>query len=557
MKGFKYLLLLLQVVVSGFAFANSYSSINYKLTPVFSQKTSFIKVEVSLKGNMDGKVGIDFPYEWADSEYFSQIKNIKLDNPVGSITFKMDEINQAIISSPATKKLNFSYEIHQKPTNARTWREVIIRRDLIHSTGHGLFITPSDMKDTDKVQINIAWENIPQEWKTLSDHGIGKSMNFIGTEQDLLHTIYVAGNIRIYKLPNVNNPVYLSVYGNFDELKDNIVVADLSKIIRSQRAFFNDQDFPFYAISLIEGTDPYSGGGTALNKSFVVYFHRSIDRFVPCILFAHEHLHTWIGGKIRNNEQKERLNYWWTEGFTEYYTRILALRSGLISMEDFINECNKFLRNYYLSSVLNEPNTRIEKDFWKNEDVEKLPYNRGFVFAIYLNNMIKKHNPKNSLDNVMLDLLKTSKQTSFSIGHFKNIAKTYIPEGINTEISMFIDKGDTINLNNLISIIPIEKVRMGTYERGFDLDAFRDKKIIKNIVKNSNAYKAGLRDGDKIIEFNFPKGGDPDQIAIIKTKNQTFKFRPENADKRIIYQIKSNLTMHDKKQIKDFFGASE
>ena len=68
-------------------------------------------------------------------------------------------------------------------------------------------------------------------------------------------------------------------------------------------------------------------------------------------LFAHEHFHSWTGGKIRNNEQEE-LNYWWTEGFTEYYSRVLALRSGGLSIEEFINDCNQFSRqcNYKLCS---------------------------------------------------------------------------------------------------------------------------------------------------------------------------------------------------------------
>ena len=53
--------------------------------------------------------------------------------------------------------------------------------------------------------------------------------------------------------------------------------------------------------------------------------------------FAHEHFHTWVGGKIRNDKQEE-LNYWWSEGFTDYYSRVLALRSGGLSIEKFIDE---------------------------------------------------------------------------------------------------------------------------------------------------------------------------------------------------------------------------
>ncbi|NBU53034.1 MAG: M61 family peptidase, partial [Alphaproteobacteria bacterium] len=163
------------------------------------------------------------------------------------------------------------------------------------------------------------------------------------------------------------------------------------------------------------------------------------------ILFAHEHLHNWIGGKISNNERSS-LDYWWSEGFTDYYARVLALRSGGISLEEFIDECNQILRNYYLSPVINQPNSKIKNSFWKNENVQKLPYARGFVFAVYLNSLIKLYDDTKSVDNIILDLFKIAKQQPFSVKSFKEIAKNYTFQGIEQEISRFIDQGKTINL---------------------------------------------------------------------------------------------------------------
>jgi hypothetical protein len=97
---------------------------------------------------------------------------------------------------------------------------------------------------------------------------------------------------------------------------------------------------------------------------------------------------------------------------------------------------------------------------------------------------------------------------------------------------------------------------MGPYERGFDKDKILKNKIIHNINPNSNAYKSGLRNGDKVIEFIFPKGSDPDQIATIKTINKTFKFTPESHNKKEIYQFKTNLSAEDKLKIKRFFGVN-
>ena len=102
----------------------------------------------------------------------------------------------------------------------------------------------------------------------------------------------------------------------------------------------------------------------------------------------------------------------------------------------------------------------------------------------------------------MLDFFKELKNKEFSLDYFQNIAKNYVPKGIIKEISMFIDQGKTINLGEMTSYLPIEKVKMGSYERGFDRQALIEDKTIKDIDENSNAYKSGLRNGDNIIDQN-------------------------------------------------------
>ena len=91
-------------------------------------------------------------------------------------------------------------------------------------------------------------------------------------------------------------------------------------------------------------------GGTKLSNIFTAYIPRGMERDKYYILLAHEMMHSWIGRKICNN-QDEEINYWWTEGFTDFYTRLVAYRSGAIDQDLLINEINKFLQSYYLSLV--------------------------------------------------------------------------------------------------------------------------------------------------------------------------------------------------------------
>jgi len=551
----KYFLLLIAGCIPGLVIANSYSAINYTITPVFTSNVPYIKVDAEIKGQLSGKVVVDLPYKWAHVKYYQQIKNVKLNHPHGKIQLKKHAVNQAVITTSKTNSLSLSYEVYQKSGDPTCVEEAIIRKNLIHAPGYGILAVPNELKapENEKIEFKVVWKTLPKQWKTLSSHGPNKSLKFVTDAQKLLHSIYMAGNLRIYQIADSNSPIYLSFHGKFD-LQDDLIASNLCEIIKTQRTFFNDYDFTCYVISLIQGSDPHSGGGTGLYNSFAAHLPKGMEKINYYKLLAHEHFHSWTGGKIRNNEQ-EVLNYWWTEGFTEYYSRVLALRSNGLSIEEFINECNQFLRDYYLSPVLNAPNRRIKHAFWKDHDIQRLPYNRGFIFAIYLNSLIKKNNPDNSLDNVMLDLFKNSVHKKFSTPYFQSLIKAYISRGITQETAMYIDKGKTIELSDAAKLLPIEKRMTGAFDIGFDELAFAKEKVIKKIDEKSNAYEVGLRNGDKIVGWSLPKGRDPDQIATIKTADKVFKFRPGGSNKKNIYQFKSNLSQADKIKIKKFFGV--
>lgn len=541
------ILILCLLSLPSVAFANTYESIKYNLSPAGSGRP-VLSVEVLIKGKFSKELVIDLPYKWASASYTEQIKNFKIGS---SYTFKIvkQDDHQAIITIPnSTDEIKISYEIHQKSGDPSDVHEVIVRNDLIHATGYGLFAIPSDLNLKDKISISINWLSLDPSWRTMSSYSTERAINQEMSVEELIQAIYVAGKIRLYKMYDVSSPVFLSLYGNFD-IKDQKIVSDLEGIISSQRAFFNDFDFPYYAISLIEGDNPESMGGTRLHSSFTAFLPKGMLVTDYYILFAHEHLHNWIGGKIGNSKGKE-LNYWWTEGFTDYYSRLIAMRSGGIDKETFITEINKFLQNYYLSPVINEPNARIKKDFWNNYDIEKLPYYRGFIFAIYLNNLTQQQDPSSSLDNIMYDLFQKSENQNFSVKSFQNIAKKYIAGGIRGNFANFIDKGRTISLEQIN--LPLVKTSMGRYHLGFDKEAALESKIIKNIDSKSNAYKAGLRDGQKILGYDI--FNDPKSLITIRTTEGVFKFKPEHYDKITVYQLKEKLSINETEQFNRFFG---
>ena len=125
-----------------------------------------------------------------------------------------------------SEQIKIKYEVHQKLDNTTDVNEAIIRHDLIHSPGYGLFATPSDLKETDKIKITINWLGIDQNWKTVSSYGTKKSIHLVMTVRELLHAMYIAGKLRVYPIGSDSSHVFLSLHGDFD-IPDQKIVSDL------------------------------------------------------------------------------------------------------------------------------------------------------------------------------------------------------------------------------------------------------------------------------------------------------------------------------------------
>ena len=270
------------------------------------------------------------------------------------------------------------------------------------------------------------------------------------------------------------------------------------------------------------------------------------------LLLSHENFHNWTGEKIKPSDQGQGVA-WWKEGFTDYYSRVLGLRTGDLSLPDFIDEVNQILRNYYLSPVRNAPNERIKIDCWDNKDVQKLPYQRGFVFAIYLNSLIKESTSGQcSLDNVMWDLFD---EGHFSKDIFKKIVTKYIPEGIGSEIENYIENGETIDLSG-VKELPLEDIKIESIDYGFTWA-----ETITDIDSCSSAYGAGLRNGDKIKarlngenwDFNY----DPSCEILIQLKDERkIAFSPKKRDLAPCPQlILHNPSLEEK--VTQWFGGKD
>ena len=118
----------------------------------------------------------------------------------------------------------------------------------------------------------------------------------------------------------------------------------------------------------------------------------NVERWAPFI--AHEVFHLWNGQAVNCAGQE----YWFSEGFTEYYSNVISTRIGLISEQDFLQRLKRACESYYQ----NVGQVSIRKAGDSESRNSALQYQGGSLVAASIDIRIRKAtNNTKSLDDLM------------------------------------------------------------------------------------------------------------------------------------------------------------
>jgi predicted metalloprotease with PDZ domain len=502
------------------------SELLYVIQPCLDGDCLYLNVELSFKGDGTGETRIKLPFQWAGQKGLDEgIKAIQAASPHTTV-IDTCEPQTKIVKHPRSRKVSIRYQVHQDwsgdlSEQGRYFRP-ILQKEYFHFIGEALFIHPV-WNVTKPRRITLDWKGLPAKWKVSNSFGANQRFQVIKRPiSQLRHAIYVGGDFRIKRLIVNSNPVYVALRGDW-RFSDEDYFDLIKRIIKIERTFWNDFDFPYFLITLIPtGTRCCHYGGTGLTDSFATFI--STDKPVDARLkhlLTHELFHTWNGRKIKR-QRPEELVYWFTEGFTEYYTRLLLLRSGLMTFEEYIKNYNKVILDYYCSPYRNEKNRTILKDYWRIRAVRQLPYQRGDILAHNWNRLILATTEgRFSLDNIMLDLLEGAQSEGLivSASNINKLIRRYLPQGVRQQLKEYIDNGVLIppHESALGPCAELKMMDMRLYDLGFNYEVALSRGVICGVKEGSNAYRAGLRNDDQIrartIYF-----GDSTKAVEIKVK---------------------------------------
>jgi predicted metalloprotease with PDZ domain len=234
----------------------------------------------------------------------------------------------------------------------------------------------------------------------------------------------------------------------------------------------------------------------------------------------------------------------------------MLLQVGLIDLPQYAAHYNEILSEYYRSPVRNENNQRILRDFFTNSAVYKLPYRRGMLLATKWNEIISRQSGgSKSLDDVMHQILRdarTGKVKEISTDYVVSVLSRHASHDFAGDVEKYVEKGDTITDFKGVfgDCIDSAVVIPDQFELGFDFETARTSRITAQVVKNSAAYAAGVRDGQKILSVSvqFGKTDKPVKLKIEEGgQSREITYFPEAIEKISMpqFKVRENLTENE------------
>jgi hypothetical protein len=216
---------------------------------------------------------------------------------------------------------------------------------------------------------------------------------------------------------------------------------------------------------------------------------------------AHEMLHRWLGLRLRIAGAEGR-GYWFTEGFTVYYANALMLRAGLVTPDEFLAEVNGTVTRHVANSRSTASNAEIARDFTTDDAVSVVPYTRGALYAAELDAAIRKASrDRRSLDDLILGLYRTGPR-EVPVAKFRAAVARELGKAGVARFDAVIQRGETPDPPSDAYGPCFERVSraIAAFDLGFDDRRSLGENKIRGLVAGSAAAKAGLREGDTLVE---------------------------------------------------------
>ena len=518
--------------ISLLTFQLSAQTIAYQLRMPKPQNHYF-EVEMTLSDFKEKELNLKLPV-WAPGSYLVRefSKNLNLvkafdENGKGIQVVKKTK-NTWTVKANGDKKIKVKYEVYSFELSVRT-----SFLDLTHGfvSGSGVFMYVDGYKDKSGLleivkhpTFSTITTALPKAKMSIAKDG-SESFDFSNYDQ-LVDCPIEIGNHLVFDFTaaGVKHTVAMYGEGNFDV---PTLKKDMAKVVQAATDVFGvnpNKDYVFIIHNVVDG----QGGlehtnSTTLSVNRWTYQGAEYTGFLS--LVAHEYFHLWNVKRVRPIElgpfDYDQENYtsllWVMEGFTSYYEKLILVRAGFMSKEDFLNKLQGSI-NYVEGSVGSrvQPVAHASFDAWikayrpteNSANTSMTYYSRGSVIASIIDIFIIDNSKgKQCLDHFFQHLYKKyfiEMNRGFSETEFKADLEKFVGKNLDEFYKKYIDGTDILPYAEVFDKVGISIIDNTSFKPSFGATVREEggKVMVKNVRAGSSAEDAGISVGDEIVGCN-------------------------------------------------------
>lgn len=306
------------------------------------------------------------------------------------------------------------------------------------------------------------------------------------------------------------------------------------QIYGQMSAFFGDPPGTPYRVFM--RSNPYTGvGGTSLGRSFMFGYHAPSEPTVDELLglVSHEVAHTWPAMQGEHGETA-----WYSEGMAEFYSLVLSHRAGVVDVDQVVETMNDRAEGYYANPYIALSNAEAAEIFWSDPVAQTVPYGRGWMYLLQTDAEIRRaSNGVRSLDDMVKAM--RNRQTA---GETYGISDWLTLVGAEIGADLARDQYEQMAAGTRLAppqdlYAPCLRVvprQVRPFQLGFARASLAEGQTLQGLVPGSAAARAGLKDGDRIIElqgFNTARKNADENLTVVFERDgvrQTASYSPRS-----------------------------
>lgn len=430
----------------------------------------------------------------------------------------------------------------------------IVRERLVHLLGETTFVRPMGIDHARYVDVAMEWVNFGDDWKLVSPFSRADALR-PRSLAEFLHAPFVAGkDLAVHERMIDGHVLAVAIEKAPWGFTEADFVDHAERIMAAERRFFDDRGEPYFLITLIpcgeDRPDSIILGGTGLTNSFALFVTPretlTLDTATPLSiagLLAHELFHHWNGHLIQPR-QPERLGYWFSEGFTDYYARRIQLAAGFMNVRDYVNDLNASLRRLWMNPKSTAENAVIDAEFWTDRDAADLPYQRGNAVALMLDRKIRSQtNAERSLDDFMKEMVAEARSDrgtlEWTTADMIERIERWTTREFADHVRRIVEKGELPNFD----AAPFSPffIRLDEdvprFDPGFDIEKSRESGEVVGVRAGSKAASAGLSNGQKLLDLRIEHGAVETpiklRVRVSDDKERSIEYLPHGATMKV------------------------